>query len=71
MKQNNLLITVLCFLFIATVSAQEVTGVVTDETSEPLSGVSVIVKGATTGAITDFDGKYSIEAANGAVLTFS
>ncbi|MGK0295420.1 MAG: iron complex outermembrane receptor protein, partial [Ulvibacter sp.] len=71
MKKNNLILTVLCLLFIVTVSAQQVSGLVTDETSEPLSGVSVIVKGTTTGAITDFDGKYSIEAANGAVLTFS
>jgi iron complex outermembrane receptor protein len=71
MKQNNLFLIVLCLLFITTVSAQEVSGLVTDDTSEPLSGVSVIVKGTTTGAITDFDGKYSIEAANGAVLTFS
>ena len=71
MKQNNLFLIVLCLLFISTVSAQQVSGLVTDDTSEPLSGVSVIVKGTVTGAITDFDGKYSIEAANGAVLTFS
>ena len=45
MKQNNLILTVLCLLFITTVSAQQVSGLVTDETSEPLSGVSVIVKG--------------------------
>ena len=34
-------------------------------------GVSVIVKGTSVGAVTDFDGKYSIEASNGDVLVFS
>ena len=37
-----------------------VTGVVTDEQKDPLPGVSVIVKGTTTGTVTDFDGNYSI-----------
>ena len=71
MKQKNFFLTSLFILFIVTVSAQQVSGTVTDETSDPLSGVSIVVKGTSTGAITDFDGKYSIEAANGAVLTFS
>ncbi|MDC3312755.1 TonB-dependent receptor, partial [Flavobacteriaceae bacterium] len=37
-----------------------VTGTVTDETGQPLPGANVIVVGASTGAITDFDGKYSL-----------
>ena len=36
------------------------TGTVVDGTGEPLIGVSVLVKGTTAGAITDFDGKFSI-----------
>ena len=71
MKQKNFILTSLLLLFIVTVSAQQVSGTVTDETSDPISGVSIVVKGTSKGAITDFDGKYSIEAANGAVLTFS
>lgn len=51
-------------------NAQEVKGSVTDETG-PLPGVSVIIKGTTTGTTTDFDGNYLINADNGDVLVFS
>ena len=37
----------------------------------PLPGVSVIVKGTTTGAATDMDGKYSLNAPENATLVFS
>jgi TonB-linked SusC/RagA family outer membrane protein len=37
-----------------------VSGKVTDSTGAPLPGVSVVLKGTTTGTITDMDGKYSI-----------
>ncbi len=40
--------------------ALRVTGKVTGIKGEPLPGVSVIVKGTTTGVITDSEGKYSI-----------
>lgn len=48
-----------------------VTGVVTDEQKDPLPGVSVIVKGTTTGTVTDFDGNYSITVKSGDVLDFT
>lgn len=60
-------------LFLGTsgvLTAQEVSGTVKDD-SGPLPGVSVIVKGTTTGTTTDFDGKYSLSANKGAVLVFS
>ena len=38
--------------------------------SGPLPGVSVVVKGSTIGTETDFDGKYSIKASSGDILTF-
>ncbi len=47
-----------------------VTGTVTDD-SGPLPGVSVLIKGTTTGTETDFDGNYSLEASVGDVLQFS
>ncbi|MGC1203387.1 MAG: TonB-dependent receptor [Flavobacteriaceae bacterium] len=52
------------------ITAQEVSGTVTDETG-PLPGVSVVVKGTTTGTTTDFDGNFSINANTGDVLVFS
>lgn len=50
----------------------KVTGKVTDsKTGEGLPGVSVIVKGTTTGTATDINGAYSINASKGATLEFS
>ena len=48
---------------------QTVTGVVSDG-SGSLPGVSVSVKGTSVGTETDFDGKYSVAADQGAVLVF-
>ena len=36
-----------------------------------LPGATVLIKGTTTGTSTDFDGKYSISASQGATLVFS
>ncbi len=54
-----------------TASAQQVkvTGTVTDPGGEPLVGVSV--KAGSTGAITDIDGKYSVEVASSGTISFS
>lgn len=49
-----------------------ITGKVTDENNEPMAGVSIQVKGLTTGTITDGDGFYSITVFNkNAVLVYS
>lgn len=48
-----------------------VTGTVTDDSGEPLIGVSVIVTGTKTGVATDFDGNFSIEADDNGTLRFS
>lgn len=49
-----------------------VSGTVTDETGQPLIGVTVIVKGTTTGTVTNVDGKYSIpNIPENATLLFS
>ena len=47
------------------------TGTVTDAQGEPLIGVSILVKGTATGAITDMDGNFKIQAAKGDVLEIS
>ncbi len=53
-------------------SKRAITGNVTDNYGDPLIGVSVIVVGTSTGAITDMDGNFSIEVPNDkAVLEFS
>ncbi len=70
MKVRLLLIMV--FFMGVSIFAQQktVTGTVTSD-SDPLPGVSVTIKGTTTGTETDFDGKYSIQANVGDVLVFS
>ncbi|MDW7691166.1 TonB-dependent receptor [Flammeovirgaceae bacterium SG7u.111] len=51
---------------------KKVTGtVVTAEDQEPLPGVSVMIKGTSSGTVTNIDGAFSLEVADGAVLQFS
>ncbi len=52
-------------------SNRVIKGTVIDDTGEPLIGVTVLVRGTTTGAATDFNGNYSITVSNDAVLDFS
>ena len=60
-------------VFAATAYSQDVTitGTVTDANSEPLVGVNVLVKGTTTGAISDIDGNFSVSGKKGSTLVFS
>ncbi|EAR11469.1 putative outer membrane protein, probably involved in nutrient binding [Polaribacter irgensii 23-P] len=66
------MLTLLLALIVQITFAQEqkVSGMVSDE-SGSLPGVSVVIKGTTTGTETDFDGKYTIMAKRGAILSFS
>ena len=45
--------------------------VVSSEEDLPLAGVTIIIKGTTSGTSTDFDGNYSITANMGDILVFS
>ncbi|MFK7905005.1 MAG: carboxypeptidase-like regulatory domain-containing protein, partial [Chitinophagales bacterium] len=56
------IVLLLMFFVVGTTFAQNVniTGTVTDEGGEPLIGVTILVKGTTSGALTDLDGNYSI-----------
>lgn len=49
----------------------QVRGVVTDPTGEPLIGVNVLEKGTTNGTVTDIDGKYTVNVPKGKTLVFS
>ena len=48
-----------------------VSGTVTDPSGEGLPGVNVVLRGTTTGTITNFDGQYSLEVPSDGVLVFS
>ena len=73
-RKINFLVALLLF-GVSLVSAQQnlsVSGVVTDAgDGSPLVGVSVLVKGSSTGTITDMNGKYTLKAAQGSTLVFS
>ena len=60
----------LTFLFSGVLSAQQISGNISDETG-PLPGATVVVAGTSTGVVADFDGNYSISANSGDVLVFS
>lgn len=52
--------------------AQKVSGVVTSSTDgEPMPGVAIMVKGTSTGVVTDIDGNYSINVPADGTLIFS
>lgn len=51
--------------------SSKINGVVTDSNGEPLFGATIIVKGSTSGVITDMDGKFSIVARPGDMLEIS
>ena len=58
------------FLLSAGIYAQNVTGVVTSDDG-PLPGATILVKGTNNFATTDFDGNFSVEAAQGDMLVVS
>ncbi len=63
-----------CFFLFATAMAQtkKVSGrVLSNEDAKPISGVSVTLKGKTTGTQTTINGDFSITASKGDVLVFS
>lgn len=72
-RLKSLLLTICLLLVGVSAFSQErtITGTVTDTSGEPLIGVSVSLKGTTSGAITDIDGKYSVKASPNTTLEFS
>jgi TonB-linked SusC/RagA family outer membrane protein len=55
----------------ATPQSRKISGVVKDNLGIPIIGANVVVKGTTTGTITDFDGNFSFEIESGSLLTIS
>ncbi|MEL4307509.1 TonB-dependent receptor [Joostella sp. CR20] len=70
MKNYLFMLLLLCCVS-AFAQQQTISGVVTDDQNMPLPGATVLIKGTTNGTQTDFDGNYSIEAADGEILIFS
>ena len=70
--KKTISIWLLTMLFVLPSFAFTATGVVTEKsTGEPIIGASVLEKGTTNGTITDFDGNFMLEVAEGATLEIS
>lgn len=71
---RQLFLRILTLFFVAFTSAQniDVSGNVQDNTGFPIPGVNVIVKNTSKGAVTDFDGNFSIaDVEMGSIITVS
>ena len=67
------ILTLLLVFIVQLAFAQEktISGTVADDAGLPLPGVNIIIQGTSTGTQSDFDGNYTIEAAQGQTLVFS
>ena len=72
MKKLSLVLSLVLFALGFAVAQRTVAGTVSDQKGEPMVGASVLVKGTTTGVVSDIDGKYSLNVpAGGTTLVFS
>lgn len=70
-KYNQILTSVFLMFAVVSFAQQAVSGSVTDESGLPLPGATVVVQGTSNAAVTDFDGKYTINAEIGDTLEAS
>lgn len=71
MKRKTFL-SVFLFLFACALAVNaQVSGTIVDDTGEPIIGASILEKGTTNGTITDFDGNFVLDVAEGAMLEIS
>ncbi|WP_165585806.1 SusC/RagA family TonB-linked outer membrane protein [Pedobacter nototheniae] len=71
-RLSKIITVLLLTIFTSVAQAQSpINGKVTDETGQPLPGVSVKIKNATGGTMTDSNGKFVLTAATNATLEFS
>lgn len=72
MLKRNVLIMLLLLANLSLIAQQTITGVVRDQSGQPMSGVTVVVQGTSVGTLTGVDGRYSLQAPAGALtLQFS
>ncbi|MEL7124195.1 MAG: SusC/RagA family TonB-linked outer membrane protein, partial [Bacteroidota bacterium] len=72
MKRLSLVLMLAFASFTALVAQRSISGTVTDENGEGLIGATILVKGTSTGAVTDIDGSFNLSVPEGNdVLVFS
>ena len=70
MKKYILSLLLFCTVGIA-FAQTSVSGIVRDSNGEVVPGANILQKGTTNGTVTDFDGAYSLDVNDGAVIIFS
>jgi len=50
---------------------EKITGVITDDTGEPVIGANIVLKGTTNGTVSDFDGKFELTVPANSILKVS
>lgn len=73
MNQTRFFTLLVSLLFAVMTQAQnyQLSGMVVDETGDPIIGASVVEKGSTRGTVTDIDGKFAFKGNEGARLVVS
>ena len=73
MKSLKLISSAIAMLvcFVTMAQQRTITGIVSDETKQPLPGVTIYNQTSKANAATNFDGQYSIQAQKGDLLVFS
>ncbi len=62
--KKNILLMLFLFSSVLLFAQQKITGTVTDENNEPLPGAAIMVKGTSSGSITDVNGNFELTATN-------
>ena len=72
LRLGSLFVFAIAFMSNSWAQERSISGKVTSiDDGSGLPGVNVVVKGTTTGTITDFEGNYSINVSDGTILVFS
>lgn len=58
------MLTMLSVFCLVSFAQSSVTGIVKDKTGEPIVGASILIKGTSTGTVTDINGNFTIQKAN-------
>jgi len=71
LEKPLVLLFLLCMFPLGALAQSLVKGTVFDESGGPIIGATVKVQGSNEGAITDFNGNFSVKAASNATLVIS
>ncbi|MBB4037897.1 TonB-linked SusC/RagA family outer membrane protein [Dysgonomonas hofstadii] len=71
MEGNHIILSIKEAKVQAVQQAKTISGTIVDVSGEPLIGVSVAIKGTTTGTMTDIDGKFTLSANDGDIIVIS